>query len=145
MSNYKSEFIKEIYSRGFIHQATDLSIIDKRLLKSNITAYIGFHATSDSLHVGSLIPLMLLRWFQYYGNKPIALIGGGTTMVGDPSGKDETRNILKISENLLTSFWSQIGKRRTIINRANSCFEHQIKWSWLCQICRFTFRTSIIS
>tara|TARA_B110000014_G_scaffold237044_1_gene202726 strand:- start:558 stop:1811 length:1254 start_codon:yes stop_codon:yes gene_type:complete len=97
MSNYKSEFIREISSRGFIHQATDLSVIDQKLSKSKITAYIGFDATSDSLHIGSLVPLMLLRWFQYYDNKPIALIGGGTTMVGDPSGKDETRNILKVS------------------------------------------------
>ena len=97
MSNYKSEFIREISSRGFIHQATDLSAIDKRLSTSNITAYIGFDVTSDSLHIGSLIPLMLLRWFQYYGNKPIALVGGGTTMVGDPSGKDETRNVLNVN------------------------------------------------
>ncbi len=98
MSNYKSEFIKEINSRGFINQATDLTAIDKKLLKSKITAYIGFDATSDSLHVGSLIPLMLLKWFQNYGNKPIALMGGGTTMVGDPSGKDTTRSMLEIKD-----------------------------------------------
>ncbi|MBG76522.1 MAG: Tyrosine--tRNA ligase [Alphaproteobacteria bacterium MarineAlpha5_Bin12] len=98
MSNYKSEFIKEINSRGFINQATDLAAIDKKLLKSKITAYIGFDATSDSLHVGSLIPLMLLKWFQNYGNKPIALMGGGTTMVGDPSGKDTTRSMLEIKD-----------------------------------------------
>tara|TARA_B100000029_G_scaffold431733_1_gene443480 strand:+ start:301 stop:1554 length:1254 start_codon:yes stop_codon:yes gene_type:complete len=98
MSNYKSEFIKEINSRGFINQATDLTAIDKKLLKSKITAYIGFDATSDSLHIGSLIPLMLLKWFQNYGNKPIALMGGGTTMVGDPSGKDSARSMLEIKD-----------------------------------------------
>ena len=98
MTNYKSDFIREIDSRGFIHQATDLSIIDKKLSKSKMTAYIGFDATSDSLHIGSLVQLMLLSWFQYYGNKPIALLGGGTTLVGDPSGKDETRNLLKLKE-----------------------------------------------
>ncbi len=98
MTNYKSDFIREIDSRGFIHQATDLSIIDKKLSKSKMTGYIGFDATSDSLHIGSLVQLMLLSWFQYYGNKPIALLGGGTTLVGDPSGKDETRNLLKLKE-----------------------------------------------
>ena len=98
MSNYKSDFIREIYQRGFIHQSTDLSAIDQKFLKSNITAYIGFDATSDSLHIGSLVPLFLLSWLQFFGNKPIALLGGGTTMVGDPSGKDKTRSILKLEE-----------------------------------------------
>jgi len=98
MSNYKSQFIKEIHARGFINQATDLSEIDRKLAKSQMTAYIGFDATSDSLHIGSLVPLMLLRWFQHYGHKPIALLGGGTTLVGDPSGKDETRNMLRLNE-----------------------------------------------
>ena len=98
MSNYKSDFIREINQRGFIHQSTDLSAIDQKLSKSNVTAYIGFDATSDSLHIGSLVPLFLLSWLQFFGNKPIALLGGGTTMVGDPSGKDRTRNILKLEE-----------------------------------------------
>ncbi|MBI29415.1 MAG: Tyrosine--tRNA ligase [Alphaproteobacteria bacterium MarineAlpha5_Bin11] len=98
MSNYKSDFIREIYSRGYIHQSTDLTAIDKKLSKMKMTAYIGFDATSDSLHIGSLIPLMLLSWFQHFENKPIALIGGGTTMVGDPSGKDESRRLMKINE-----------------------------------------------
>ena len=96
MKIYKSDFINEIKSRGFIHQATDLSKIDSILSKSKIGAYIGFDATADSLHVGSLVPLMLLSWLQHYGHKPIALLGGGTTMVGDPSGKEETRKVLNL-------------------------------------------------
>ena len=96
MSTYKSDFINEITSRGFVHQSTDMSIIDKKMSKNNITAYIGFDATSDSLHIGSLVPLMILSWLQYYNHKPIALLGGGTTMVGDPSGKEETRQVLDL-------------------------------------------------
>ena len=95
MAEYSSEFIKEIISRGFIHQATDINNLDKILSKQeNIPAYIGFDCTASSLHVGSLIQIMLLRWFQRTGHKPIILLGGGTTLVGDPSGKDESRKLL---------------------------------------------------
>ena len=95
MAEYSSEFIKEIISRGFIHQATDINNLDKILSKKeNIPAYIGFDCTASSLHVGSLIQIMLLRWFQKTGHKPIILLGGGTTLVGDPSGKDESRKLL---------------------------------------------------
>jgi len=95
MSEYSSEFIKEIIARGFIHQATDINNLDKILTKkANIPAYIGFDCTASSLHVGSLIQIMLLRWFQKTGHKPIILLGGGTTLVGDPSGKDESRKLL---------------------------------------------------
>ena len=95
MTNYKSAFIKEITARGFIHQATDIDNLDKILLsKNNIPAYIGFDCTAPSLHVGSLIQIMLLRWYQKTGHKPIILLGGGTTLVGDPSGKDESRKLL---------------------------------------------------
>ncbi|MDG2000354.1 MAG: tyrosine--tRNA ligase, partial [Alphaproteobacteria bacterium] len=81
--------------RGFIHQATDINNLDKILTKkANIPAYIGFDCTASSLHVGSLIQIMLLRWFQKTGHKPIILLGGGTTLVGDPSGKDESRKLL---------------------------------------------------
>tara|TARA_B100000686_G_scaffold293560_1_gene323158 strand:- start:3726 stop:4964 length:1239 start_codon:yes stop_codon:yes gene_type:complete len=92
---YKSELINEIYSRGFIYQATDINELDILLNNKSITAYIGFDITSDSLHVGSLVQLMLLHWLDFYGHKTIALMGGGTTLIGDPSGKDESRKILQ--------------------------------------------------
>ena len=100
---YKSEFLNEINSRGFIYQATDIKDLDTLLNQKSITAYIGFDITSDSLHIGSLVQLMLLHWLDYYGHKTIALMGGGTTLVGDPSGKDESRKILQpqdIAENI---------------------------------------------
>ena len=91
----KSEFLKTIFNRGFIHQCTDKEALDDLLISQKpLTAYIGFDCTADSLHVGSLIPIMLLRWFQKMGHKPIVLIGGCTTKIGDPSGKDESRQIL---------------------------------------------------
>ena len=91
------DFYDTVISRGFWHQSTnDIGI--KELLSKKTTGYIGFDCTSDSLHVGSLLPLMLLRIFQQCGHKPIILIGGGTTLIGDPSGKDETRKILKKSD-----------------------------------------------
>ena len=87
------DFLEFIKTRGYFNQCTNEEILKKKL-KKQITAYIGFDCTSDSLHVGSLLPLMLLRVFQKFGHKPIILLGGGTTLVGDPSGKDETRKIL---------------------------------------------------
>ena len=95
MTIYNSAFIEEITARGFIHQATDIVNLDKVLFENNnIPAYIGFDCTAPSLHVGSLIQIMLLRWYQKSGHKPIVLLGGGTTLVGDPSGKDESRKLL---------------------------------------------------
>ena len=94
----KSEFLIEINSRGFIYQSTDLEDLDDIMNKNKITGYIGFDITSDSLHIGSLVQLMLLHWFDYYNNKTIALVGGGTTLVGDPSGKDSSRKILSEGE-----------------------------------------------
>ena len=90
---FKSEFITEIYNRGFIYQYSDIDNLDNLMSSKKISAYIGFDITSDSLHVGSLVQLMLLHWLDYYGHTAIALVGGGTTLVGDPSGKDETRKI----------------------------------------------------
>ena len=90
----KSDFIKEISDRGYIYQASDIEYLDSIIFKKKITGYIGFDITSDSLHIGSLIQLMLLHWFDYYDHKAIALLGGGTTLVGDPSGKDSSRKIL---------------------------------------------------
>jgi len=95
---YKSEFLNEIDSRGFIYQSSDTKELDLLMLTKKITAYIGFDITNDSLHVGSMVQLMLLHWLDYYGHSPIALIGGGTTLVGDPSGKNETRKILKAKD-----------------------------------------------
>tara|TARA_B100001287_G_C22672370_1_gene525907 strand:- start:965 stop:2200 length:1236 start_codon:yes stop_codon:yes gene_type:complete len=95
---YKSEFIREISDRGFIYQATDIEDLDQLMSDKTITAYIGFDITSDSLHIGSLVQLMLLRWLEFYEHKPIALVGGGTTLVGDPSGKDSTRKIIEKNE-----------------------------------------------
>ena len=94
MSTYKSEFLHTLASRGFIHQISEPEALDARALSSTITAYIGFDCTAPSLHVGSLLPIMMLYWMQQTGHRPIALMGGGTTRVGDPSGKDESRRIL---------------------------------------------------
>ena len=102
MTTYSSDFIKEIIARGFIHQATDINNLDKLLDNSHIIpAYIGFDCTASSLHVGSLIQIMLLKWFQKCGHKPIVLLGGGTSLVGDPSGKDESRKL--INEDIIKS------------------------------------------
>jgi len=92
---YKSNFLSEISARGFIYQASDIEDLDNIMNQKNITAYIGFDITSDSLHIGSLVQLMLLHWLDYFDHKSIALMGGGTTLIGDPSGKDESRKILK--------------------------------------------------
>ena len=96
--NFKSEFLNEINERGFIYQHIDIEDLDNLMSKNQISGYIGFDITSDSLHVGSLIQLMLLHWLDFYGHKSIALIGGGTTLIGDPSGKDQTRKILSKKE-----------------------------------------------
>jgi tyrosyl-tRNA synthetase len=94
MSAYKSDFLRTLAERGFIHQVSEPEALDELALKSRITAYIGFDCTAPSLHVGSLLPIMMLYWMQQTGHRPIALMGGGTTRVGDPSGKDESRRIL---------------------------------------------------
>src|SRR5882757_5888307 len=89
MPSLKSQFLQTVTERGFVHQCTDESALDALLSAGGpITAYIGFDCTADSLHVGSLVQIMLLRWLQKTGGAPIALMGGGTTRVGDPSGKD---------------------------------------------------------
>ena len=94
MAKYKSEFLNELNSRGFIHQCTDDATLDDKADNGSITAYIGFDCTAESLHVGSLLPIMMLRKLQQAGHKPIVLMGGGTTKVGDPTGKDESRKML---------------------------------------------------
>src|SRR5215203_3467454 len=94
MSDYKSDFLRVLASRGFIHQVSEPEALDRLAAASRITAYVGFDCTASSLHVGNLLSIMLLYWLQQTGHRPIALMGGGTTRVGDPSGKDESRRIL---------------------------------------------------
>ena len=94
MTELKSDFLRILTERGYIHQQTDAAGLDRRALSGVVTAYIGFDATADSLHVGSLVQIMLLRRLQQTGHRPIVLMGGGTTKVGDPSGRDETRQLL---------------------------------------------------
>ncbi len=103
MTQYKSEFIKTLTSRGFLHQCTDIDALDKKASEGVLTAYIGFDCTADSLHVGHMMQIMMLRHFQQAGHKPIVLMGGGTTRLGDPSFKDESRPLLseeKIQSNM---------------------------------------------
>ena len=85
---HQSEFIRLITERGYMHQATNLEGLDARAADGPMPAYIGFDCTADSLHVGSLVQIMMLRALQKTGHKPIVVMGGGTTKVGDPSGKD---------------------------------------------------------
>jgi tyrosyl-tRNA synthetase len=98
MSTARSSFLAAAEERGYVHQCTDRDALDALLATGPLTAYIGFDCTADSLHVGSLLQIMLLRLWQQTGNKPIVLMGGGTTKVGDPSGKDETRRLLSDDE-----------------------------------------------
>ncbi|MEA2830914.1 MAG: tyrosyl-tRNA synthetase [Bradyrhizobium sp.] len=98
MTAFKSDFLNVLQSRGFIHQISDPGSLDELAAKGELVAYIGFDCTAPSLHVGSMVQIMCLYWLQQTGNKPIALMGGGTTRVGDPSGKDETRKILSIED-----------------------------------------------
>jgi tyrosyl-tRNA synthetase len=105
MTAFRSAFLKTIAERGFIHQISDAEQLDALCAEGRITAYIGFDCTAPSLHVGHLMSIMLLRHFQRAGHRPIVLMGGGTTKVGDPSGKDDTRKLLteaEIDANLAT-------------------------------------------
>ncbi|OQW54122.1 MAG: tyrosine--tRNA ligase [Proteobacteria bacterium SG_bin9] len=98
MSAFKSDFLNVLQSRGFIHQVSDNEGLDALAAKSEIVAYVGYDCTAASLHVGHLLSIMMLHWLQQTGNKPITLMGGGTTRVGDPSGRDETRKILSYED-----------------------------------------------
>jgi tyrosyl-tRNA synthetase len=98
MTAFKSDFLNVLQQRGFIHQISDPDSLDALAARRELVAYIGFDCTAPSLHVGSMVQIMCLYWLQQTGNKPIALMGGGTTRVGDPSGKDETRKILSIED-----------------------------------------------
>lgn len=94
MSAYQSDFLNILESRGFIHQMSDAAGLDALAAKGEVKAYIGYDCTASSLHVGHLLSIMMLHWLQQTGNKPVVLMGGGTTRVGDPSGRDETRKLL---------------------------------------------------
>jgi len=94
MSDYKSEFLRVLSERGYIHQVSDAAGLDDVAARNEIVAYVGYDCTAPSLHVGHLISIMMLHWLQQTGNKPITLMGGGTTRVGDPSGRDESRKLL---------------------------------------------------
>ena len=91
----KNAFLSEMNSRGFLNQCTDLDKLERILNGKSIKAYIGFDSTAPSLHVGSLLQIMVLRLLQKHGHQPIVLLGGGTTLIGDPSGKDSTRKFLQ--------------------------------------------------
>ena len=102
-ASLKSEFLRTLAERGYLHQCTDLEGLDAAAASGRITGYIGFDATADSLHAGSLVPIMLLRHMQRTGHRPIVLMGGGTTRIGDPSGKDTSRKLLseqRIADNI---------------------------------------------
>src|SRR3982750_1641855 len=94
MANFKSDFMRIVHERGMVHQCSDAARLDGLLSSGTRTAYIGFDCTADSLHIGSLLQIMMLRWWQKTGHKPIALMGGGTTKIGDPSFRDEARPLL---------------------------------------------------
>jgi tyrosyl-tRNA synthetase len=98
MMSFRSEFLRTLDERGFIHQCSDFAGLDELAFKGEAVGYIGFDCTAVSLHIGSLIQIMMLYWLQQTGNKPIALMGGGTTRVGDPSGRDQSRKLLSLEE-----------------------------------------------
>jgi tyrosyl-tRNA synthetase len=109
----KSEFLTVLRERGYVHQCSDYAGLDEKARSGELVAYIGFDCTAASLHVGSLLQIMMLHWLQKTGGKPVALMGGGTTMVGDPSGKDESRKLLTVE---------QIAENKAGIRRAFSPF-----------------------
>jgi tyrosyl-tRNA synthetase len=94
----RSDFLATLQQRGFIHQCSDFRGLDDKALSGSLVAYVGYDCTALSLHIGNLVSIMMLHWLQQGGGKPIALMGGGTTMVGDPSGKDETRRMLTVAQ-----------------------------------------------
>ncbi|MCW4114651.1 tyrosine--tRNA ligase [Aurantimonas sp. MSK8Z-1] len=98
MSAFKSEFLTTLSERGFIHQCSDVDGLDALAAKGEVVAYVGYDCTAPSLHIGNFLTMMMLHWLQQSGNKPVTLMGGGTTMVGDPSGKDETRPMRTLEE-----------------------------------------------
>ncbi len=127
MTAFKTDFLRTLSERGFIHQISDPEGLDAAAAKGPITAYIGYDATATSLHVGHLMQIMMLHWMQETGHKPIALMGGGTTMIGDPSFKDEARKLLTpetIEQNLkgirsVFANYLDFGGAATMVNNAD--------------------------
>lgn len=117
MTLYKSDFLNILNERGFIHQGSDLAALDQKLSSGVQSAYIGFDATAQSLHIGNLTGIMMLYWFQQAGHKPITLMGGGTSKIGDPSFKDESRKLLD-DETINTN----------IEHIKNTCFRQFLKY-----------------
>ena len=138
------DFYNLVIERGFLHQATDEQGI-KEVLSKETTGYIGFDCTSDSLHVGSLLPLMLLRLFQKCGHKPIILVGGGTTLIGDPSGKDETRKILQKDDiDVNRKKLERIFKKFLSFDESKSnCAIIVDNYEWLCSLNLISFLRDI--
>ena len=138
------DFYNLLIERGFLHQSTDEKGI-KEILSKETTGYIGFDCTSDSLHVGSLLPLMLLRLFQKCGHKPIILIGGGTTLIGDPSGKDETRRILQKNDiDSNKKKLTDIFKKFLSFDKSKSnCALIVDNYEWLCTLNLISFLRDI--
>src|SRR5436190_7072313 len=112
MSAYKSDFLRILAERGFIHQVSDAEGLDAKATDGPITAYVGFDATAPSLHIGNLLTIMMLRRLQKAGHRPIALMGGGTSKIGDPSGKDTTRALLSDAQ-----IESNIASIRSVFSR----------------------------
>src|SRR5512144_857605 len=112
MTEFRSSLLKLLEERGYIHQVTDTAALDALASKEVVSAYVGFDATAPSLHVGNLVSIMMLRRLQQSGHRPIVLMGGGTTKVGDPSGKDESRKLLTHEE-----IDSNIGGIRRVFER----------------------------
>lgn len=98
MSLFRSDFLAVLHERGFVHQCSDVAGLDALAAEGRLSAYIGFDCTAPSLHVGSLVQIMMLHWLQATGGRPVALMGGGTTRVGDPTGRDESRKILSVED-----------------------------------------------
>lgn len=98
MTTYKSDFLNVLHDRGLIHQVSDAAALDAACCKGPVTAYVGYDATATSLHIGNLISVTMLYWFQQTGHRPITLMGGGTSMVGDPSFRDDQRQMLTVED-----------------------------------------------
>ena len=127
----KNTFLSEMQSRGYLNQCTDLDKLIEISNKRSITAYIGFDCTAQSLHVGSLLQIMVLKLMQKYGHRPVVLLGGGTTLIGDPSGKDSTRKILtekQVNKNIkgIKKIFSKILETKN--NKTKPIFVNNYDW-----------------